>query len=96
MAIVRALDGTFYEVPDDQLSRCKIPEDQLKSKLGETAPTDEGPPPGGGGEGPGSSLVNVHIYYSGQAGGAGGEAVQPYDWHWRRWYRNDWRRRHWD
>jgi hypothetical protein len=94
MAIVRGLDGTFYEVPDDQLGRCKIPEDQLKSKLGESAPTEEPPSGGGGGEGPGSGLVNVHIYYSGQGGSA--ESVQPYDWrrhHWRRW--SDWRR-HWD
>ena len=43
MAILRALDGTFYEIPDDQVARYKVPEDQLKEKLGAQAPT-EGPP----------------------------------------------------
>jgi hypothetical protein len=33
MAIVRSLDGKFYEIPDDLLSRYLIPEDKIKEKL---------------------------------------------------------------
>ena len=87
MAILRALDGTFYEVPDDQLARFKIPEDKLKEKLGSEA-TSEGPPPQGPPMSGVSPLVNVQIYYGGQGAPGGGEAaVSPYDW--RNW-RNDW------
>jgi hypothetical protein len=106
MAILRALDGTFYEVPDDQMAKFKIPPDKLKEKLGSQVPTDAGgPPEGGGGGEPGgaSPLVNVQIYYGqGQGGGGGAPAaaeagVQPYDWrNWRNWA--NWRnwRNHWD
>jgi hypothetical protein len=110
MAILRALDGTFYEVPDDQVAKYKIPDDKVKEKLGAQAPTEgapqEAPPEGGA---PVSPLVNVHIYYAGQGqGGAPGAAgaaagaegaVQPYDWrnwnNWRNWRNwNNWRN-HW-
>jgi hypothetical protein len=106
MAILRALDGTFYEIPDDQVERFKIPEDQLKDKLGAQAPAGGGPeeePPPSQGGGTGSPLVNVQIYHMGGGpgsapGGAqgGGEmAVQPYDWrNWRNW-RNWWDWRNW-
>lgn len=33
MAILRALDGKFYDLPDDALDQYLIPADQLKSKL---------------------------------------------------------------
>jgi hypothetical protein len=103
MAILRAMDGTFYEIPDDQVERYKIPADKLKEKIGEQA-SAEGPPPGGPPEsgGPSSPLVNVHIFYGGQGGGAPAAAegaVQPYDWrNWRNWsnwnnWRNHWRNR---
>lgn len=108
MAIVRGLDGTFYEIPDDQVQKYKIPEEKLKEKLGSQAPTEGAPPeppPEQGGSG--SPLVNVQIYYGGQGpsgapGGAhaGEAAVQPYDWrNWRNWRNwNNWRnwRNHWD
>src|SRR4051794_25344663 len=110
MAILRALDGTFYEIPDDQVAKYKIPEDKLKEKLGAQAPQEgqpqEGPPEGGAV----SPLVNVQIYYSGSgpSGAPGGApasaegAVQPYDHHWHNWHNwhnwNNWRnwRNHWD
>jgi hypothetical protein len=103
MAILRGLDGIFYEIPDEQVARFKIPEEKLKEKLGAEASTEGGPPPGGatesGGTGP---LVNVQIYYSGpgSSGGAPAEAaVQPYNWgnwrNWRNWHNwNNWRN-HW-
>jgi hypothetical protein len=99
MAIVRALDGTFYEVPDEQLGKFKIPEDKLKEKLGAEAGSEPPPPEGGPGGGAGP-LVNVQIYYGGQGAGptgapAGAEgAVQPYDYwrNWRNW--NNWRNWH--
>ncbi len=104
MAILRALDGTFFEIPDDQIAKFKIPPEKLKDKLGAQAPTDAGGPPEGGGGEPGgtSPLVNVQIFQGGGGGApAGAEAgVNPYDWrNWRNW-RNwaNWRnwRNHWD
>jgi hypothetical protein len=84
MAIVRAQDGNYYEIPDEQLAKLKIPADKLKEKIGSQPMTS----PGGPG---GSPLVNVHIYYSGGGGapgaaeGAGTGAVRPYDWYWLNW-----------
>jgi hypothetical protein len=37
MAILRALDGRFYDLPDDALDQYLIPADQLKAKLSEMA-----------------------------------------------------------
>jgi hypothetical protein len=34
MAILRSLDGKFYELPDDLLSRYLIPADKVKERLG--------------------------------------------------------------
>jgi hypothetical protein len=33
MAILRALDGKFYDLPDDTLDQYLIPADQVRSKL---------------------------------------------------------------
>jgi hypothetical protein len=57
MAILRSVDGQFYEIPDDQLSQYLVPPDKVKEKLGsvggEGAPSsDPGPPPAGHGSGP--------------------------------------------
>jgi hypothetical protein len=101
MAILRSLDGQFYEVPDDQLPKFLIPADKVKEKLGAAGQEggqgeDPGPPPSGG-QGP---PIIVQIYggapMQGQGpGGApapesgtpsGGE-VQPYSW-WRNTWRN--------
>ena len=47
MAILRSLEGDFYEIPDDQLQKCQIPPDQVREKLEAcgvaTAPAGTGP-----------------------------------------------------
>jgi len=50
MAILRGLDGKFYEVPDTQLDSYLIPEDKVKEKMSEACPPGGGrggTPPGG-------------------------------------------------
>jgi len=37
MAILRSMDGQFYNVPDDQLSAMLVPAEQVKAKLNATA-----------------------------------------------------------
>lgn len=37
MAILRSMDGKFYNVPDDQLSVMLVPAEQVKSKLNAAA-----------------------------------------------------------
>ncbi len=37
--IVRAMDGTFYEIPDDKTEEYKIPPAEVKEKLGATCGT---------------------------------------------------------
>jgi hypothetical protein len=63
MAILRSLDGQFYEVPDDQLAKFLIPADKVKEKV-QSSSEDPGPPsndpgPPGGGQGP---AIIVQIY----------------------------------
>jgi hypothetical protein len=94
MAILRSLDGTFYEVPDDQVSKYKIPQEKLKEKLGTQAysagPPSSSPPPEGGGSSP---LVNVHIHY-GEGSPSGEGAVSPYWWHHHHHHHHHWHNWH--
>ena len=106
MAILRSVDGQFYDVPDDQLAQYLVPADKVKEKL-QGSGTDLGPPPGGPPpteHGPGPAIV-VQIYGANPpppGGGApppvdtgaaapGGE-VQPYGWYntWWNTYRPGW------
>jgi hypothetical protein len=76
MAILRAMDGKFYDVPDAEAAKFEVPRDKVKElleKAGGPAPQGgPGPGPGGGGGGrgapggPGGQVV-VQIF----AGGAG-------------------------
>ncbi len=83
MAILRSVDGTFYEVPDDQLDDFQIPPEEVKEKLqgsGEglpSGPPPGGPPPGGGGGGgmPPGGLVYVQVFSN--TGGGGGPMAEP-------------------
>jgi hypothetical protein len=105
MAILRSVDGQFYEIPDDQLSKYLVPADKVKEKLGAAGadagpPPDGGPPPSGGGPGP---AIIVQIYGAhmppsgpppeGAASGQPSAEVQPYGGWWNTW-RNTWRP-HW-
>ena len=101
MAILRSVDGKFYEVPDKSLEKFEIPADQVREKLGDMAeaegPAEPGPGgPGGGGAG---AQVVIEIHGSPQMSGAGapaaegedGDEVQPYWGWWRNCWRNHWR-----
>ena len=72
MAILRAMDGKFYDVPDDQATKFEVPRDKVKElleKSGGPAPQSGpggGPGPGyGGPPSPGGQVI-VQIF----AGGA--------------------------
>ncbi len=53
MAILRSLDGRFFEIPDDQLNQFLIPAEQVKDKLDAAGAPQVPPGPQGGGPGPG-------------------------------------------
>ena len=80
MAILRSVDGKFYEVPDKDLDKFEIPADELRDKLGDMSQAG-GPGaggPGGGNAGPGGpgggggSQVVIQIHGGAQMGGGGG------------------------
>ncbi len=106
MAILRSVDGKFYEVPDKSLDKFEIPADQLREKLGDQAQAEPGPGgPGAGSGGPGGgggggSQVVIQIHGGGGAGGGNpqgaprgddGDDVQPYWGWWRNCWQNCWR-----
>jgi hypothetical protein len=77
MAILRSLDGRFFEIPDSQVEQFLIPEDKVKEKLeGAGAPMV---PPGGEGQQagppPGTPTIVVQIF--GASPAAGGPAGPP-------------------
>ena len=74
MAILRSVDGRFYEIPDDQVSKYLIPADKVKEKL-EGAGAPASPPPGGGGPGGGPPSGGPTILV--QVFGAGGTGAPP-------------------
>ena len=71
MAILKSIDGKFYEVPDNQLDSLLIPADQVKDKLqaagGGGGGGGGGMRRGGGRSGAPQVLVQV---YGGARGGA--------------------------
>lgn len=84
MAILRALDGRFYEVPDDQAGKFAVPEDKVKDKLDQAGVVNEGPPPPDEGPPPYAMMASgptvlVQIF-GGTSGGVESGAVQPYAW----------------
>ncbi len=108
MAILRSVDGKFYEVPDKDLDKFEIPSDQVREKLGDlgqaSGPGGAGPGGPGGGGGAGGSQVVIQIHGAQQMGGGAagqppsagedGDEVQPYWGWWRNCWRNCWRN-HW-
>jgi len=84
MPILQAMDGKFYDVPDDQAETYEVPRDQVKSlleKAGLPATQGPGPQPGQGphpgqGHGPGpgqmappTAPVVVQIFAAPTGGG---------------------------
>ncbi len=100
MAVVRSLEGTFYDVPDSELERYKVPDDQAKCLMESPGMKmmNPGQQPSGGAPG-GSPQILVQFITQGppqqvQQGQEGQEAVEP-QWyhhhhHWHRWYWVNW------
>jgi hypothetical protein len=100
MAILRSVDGRFFEIPDDQVEKYLIPADKVKQKLESSGapmvPPSEGGPDGDPGPLSGAPTIVVQVYGASAAPGAppptgsgvpvsGGE-VQPYFWN--NWWHN--------
>src|SRR5580698_8945249 len=77
MAILRAMDGKFYDVPDEQAKGFEVPRDKVKELLEQSGgPGPQGGPGGGPGPGggyggppaPGGQVV-VQIFAGGAAQG---------------------------
>src|SRR5262249_61266016 len=79
MAILRSLDGRFFEIPDNQVEQFLIPEDKVKEKL-EGAGAPMVPPAGDGGQGgppSGSPTIVGQIFGASPAGPAGPPPLPP-------------------
>ena len=73
MAILRSVDGKFYEVPDKDLEKFEVPADQVREKLGDNVQAGGGAPgPGGPGGGAGNAQVVIQILGDQSNAGAGG------------------------
>jgi hypothetical protein len=98
MAVVRSLEGTFYDIPDSELGQYKVPADKVKGLMeaaGQKAPSSPGQQPGGQGQGgaSGSPQILVQFIVQGQGGAQqkpqaapaeGEEKVEP-QWYWINW-----------
>ena len=54
MAVVRSLEGTFYDIPDSELEQYKVPADQVKGLMeaaGQRPPQNPGQQPPAGRQG---------------------------------------------
>jgi hypothetical protein len=85
MAIVRSLEGTFYDIPDSELERYKVPPDQVKTLMdaaGQKIPMNPGPPRQGQGQvqvqtgGPGGS-PQILVQFIMQGPGGAQQQGQP-------------------
>jgi hypothetical protein len=95
MAILRSLDGKFYDIPDEEAPKYEVPREKVKELLAKAGPGPGGGPSSGpnGGPGginaPGGAPVVINIFPPHGAGGpppAGDSGdVDPY------WYYYYWR-----
>ena len=99
MAILKAIDGTFYEVPDDQLENFKVPPEKVKDILAEVSQGIEakkgpsvGPPPSAVVSVPPHAQVVVQVITNGvpqggppQASDSEGEVNPQGHCGWRNW-----------
>ncbi len=93
MAILRSVDGKFYEIPDEELSQHEVPAEKVTAIMDAMGGGEPGGGPGGagpGGAGPGGAGPE------GLGPEGGGDDVEPYGYYRRRRYywRNCWRN-HW-
>jgi hypothetical protein len=98
MAVVRSLEGTFYDIPDSELEKYKVPPDQVKGLMeaaGQRPQQNPGPQPGGGGQFRGTGgQPQILVQFITQSTGAappaqgpcpeGEEKVEP-QWYWINW-----------
>jgi len=86
MAILRAMDGKFYDVPDAEASKFEVPRDKVKELLEKSGgPGPQGAPGGGGGPGGGRGagapggqvVVQIFAQGAGQPGQSGAPTAQP-------------------
>lgn len=76
MAVLRSIDGSFFEVPDDQLEQFRVPPERVKellrSEMDDQAPMEEYPEEPQGGVvipgGPDGGTVVINIYTGGPNG----------------------------
>ena len=106
MAILRSLDGKFYEVPDETVSEYEMSEEQVKEMGGDQAEQQQAPDDGmqmpAGDQGGGGITVNLNFAPAGRGGAPmgenqeGGDDVQGHRWYYL--YRNRYyayRNRYW-
>src|SRR5262245_2258650 len=87
MGILRALDGRFYEIPDEQMAKFLIPGDKVKERL--QAAGIQAQPAGGGGPPRGSQGGPPPGGYP-QGAEMPGAGVEPYGWWWQNWHGPRW------
>ena len=74
MPVLQAMDGKFYDIPDDQASQFEVPREKVKELLEKAgAPA----PQGGGGPGPGQGQGQMQPQGPGGAPGPSGGAPPP-------------------
>jgi hypothetical protein len=103
MTILRARDGKFYDVPDDQAKKFEVAPDKVKETLAKLGPgpgPEAGPhnAPGGPISVPnrGGGPVVIQVFPSGgpgpsghaAPGGGGDDHVDPYWYYYYYWWRN--------
>jgi len=101
MAVVRSLEGTFYDIPESELEQYKVPADQVKGLMeaaGQKVPSNPGQQPAqsqfqaGGSSGSPQILVQFIVQGQGaaqqrqpQAAPAEGEEKVEPQWYWINW-----------
>ena len=78
MAILRSLDGKFYELPDEDLTKFEMSEEKVKEMGGDVGGGEMVPQQEGGDPGmmhqdpPGTININLNL-----GGGGGGQMMMP-------------------
>jgi hypothetical protein len=90
MAILRGLDGKFYEVPDDKVKNFEVPREKVKALLEKHGLPVQQTRPGGPGGPPTGNPIVVQIHPGGayvppRAEQQQGGEVDPYWWWWNNW-----------
>src|SRR5579862_5247528 len=107
MAIVRSREGSFFDVPDEELKKYEKKAEDVQGRSAEAC-GDQGQGQGGPGAGPGgpggpggggASPIQIIVNYAGgmgggqgaPSGGGSGDVKGRYCGHWHNCWRNCWR-----